>query len=195
MDQNKSGALIRALRTEKNMTQKQLAQLLSITDKTVSKWERGLGLPDVALLPELSRVLGVDIEYLLSGEYSAGNYNGGNMKKLKFYTCPTCGTILTSSSANAAISCCGKILDPLTPQKPDDSHMPIIENIETDTFIHSEHEMTKQHYISFIALLTGDSLTLHKLYPEWNMQTRIPHKRHGTLLWHCTEHGLFYKYI
>jgi len=195
LDHAKSGTVIRSLRHEKGLTQKQLAEMMNITDKTISKWERGLGLPDIALLPELSRILSADIEYLISGEYSAGYNDGGNMKKLKFYVCPLCGNILTASSSNAAVTCCGKILDPLTAQKPDELHSLAIEHIETDIFIHSDHEMTKQHYISFAAILTGDSLTLRRLYPEWNMQTRFSLAKHGTLLWYCTSHGLFYKYI
>ena len=54
--------------------------------------------------------------------------------------------------------------------------------------------MTKQHYISFVALLTGDSLLIRRQYPEWGLQLRMP-AVHGTLLWHCTEHGLFYQNV
>ena len=51
--------------------------------------------------------------------------------------------------------------------------------------------MTKEHYVSFVALLTGDTLFLRRLYPEWDLQTRIPAFGHGILLWYCTKHGLF----
>ena len=70
-----------------------------------------------------------------------------------------------------------------------------VETIENDFFISSNHEMTKEHYISFVALLTGDTLMVKKLYPEWNMQARIPQFGHGKLLWYCTQHGLFYQYL
>lgn len=50
MDNKKTGELILKLRTEKSLTQKQLAELLSVSDKAVSKWERGQGLPDISLL-------------------------------------------------------------------------------------------------------------------------------------------------
>ncbi|MDY3711900.1 MAG: hypothetical protein SO044_05755 [Agathobaculum sp.] len=54
--------------------------------------------------------------------------------------------------------------------------------------------MTKAHHIAFVALLTGDTLLLRRLYPEWDMQTRLPaFARHGMLLWYCTQHGLFYQ--
>ncbi|MEG2687220.1 MAG: helix-turn-helix transcriptional regulator, partial [Christensenellaceae bacterium] len=54
MDCKKVGILIRGLRKEKKLTQKQLADAMNISDKTISKWERGLGCPDVSLLHGLS---------------------------------------------------------------------------------------------------------------------------------------------
>ena len=51
MDCKKIGSLIYELRKDKNMTQKQIADLMNISDKTISKWERGLGCPDISLLP------------------------------------------------------------------------------------------------------------------------------------------------
>lgn len=59
------GNMIAELRREAGYTQKTLAEALNITDKAVSKWERGLSLPDVALLPKLSALLDVDVELLL----------------------------------------------------------------------------------------------------------------------------------
>ena len=71
MNNENTGKLILRLRKESNMTQKQLADAMNISDKTISKWERGLGLPDVSLLRELSEILGVNVERLLSGELKA----------------------------------------------------------------------------------------------------------------------------
>ena len=82
MDAIKTGRLIRRLRQENAMTQLQLARQLHISDKTVSKWERGLGCPDVSLLEALSRLFGVDTERLLEGELGENARSGGNMKKL-----------------------------------------------------------------------------------------------------------------
>ena len=61
MDPVKTGTLIRALRKERNMTQKDLAERLHITDRAVSKWERGLCAPDISLLEPLAEALGVSI--------------------------------------------------------------------------------------------------------------------------------------
>ncbi|MDD3412321.1 MAG: helix-turn-helix domain-containing protein [Eubacteriales bacterium] len=194
MDCAKIGRLIYSLRKEKGMTQAVLAERMNISDKAVSKWERGLGCPDVSLLPELSNILGVDLAEQLSGELDANDTVGGNMKKLKFYVCPQCGNLITST-AEASVSCCGKKLAALTPVKAEEADKLKVEMIENDYFISSEHEMTKEHYIAFAALLTGDTLLLRKQYPEWNLQVRIPRIGHGMLVWYCTQHGLMYQLV
>ncbi|MCI8485308.1 MAG: helix-turn-helix domain-containing protein [Lachnospiraceae bacterium] len=71
MDSKKTGKTIAYLRKQKNYTQKELAQLINISDKAVSKWERGLGFPDVSTLPKLSIILGADIESILTGNISS----------------------------------------------------------------------------------------------------------------------------
>lgn len=68
MDTVKTGELIAAARKEKGMTQRQLAQLLHVSDRAVSKWERGAGFPDVSLLEPLSDALGLTVTALLRGE-------------------------------------------------------------------------------------------------------------------------------
>ncbi len=190
MDQIKTGGLIQALRTQRGLTQKALAEAVGVGDKAVSKWERGLGCPDVSLLPELSRVLGVRLEALLSGELDANGQERGNMKKLTFYVCPDCGDLITVTT-RASVSCCGRTLSPLEPQKAEDEDELSVEKIDDSWSISSHHPMTKEHYVSFVALLTGDALFLRRLYPEWDLQTRIPCFGHGVLLWYCTRHGLF----
>ncbi|MBQ9979708.1 MAG: helix-turn-helix transcriptional regulator [Oscillospiraceae bacterium] len=70
MDKSKTGALIAELRKEKGFTQKQLAELLHVSDRTVSKWERGAGFPDVGLLEALADTLGLSVVELISGERS-----------------------------------------------------------------------------------------------------------------------------
>lgn len=68
MDMQKTGQLIRRLREARGITQKMLAEKLHITDKAVSKWERSLSCPDVALLEPLAGQLGISVEELLQGE-------------------------------------------------------------------------------------------------------------------------------
>ena len=194
MDQVKIGKLIRALRTQKGLTQKALAEAVGVGDKAVSKWERGLGCPDLSLLPELSRALDVGLEALLSGELDANGPERGNMKKLHFYVCPHCGNFITAAS-EASVTCCGKTLHPLESQKAAGEEKLSVEKIDDSWFLSSPHPMTKEHYISFAALLTGDTLFLRRPYPEWDFQTRIPCLGHGSLLWYCTRHRLFQQNI
>lgn len=69
IDYAKFGAFISQLRREKGITQKELAERLFVSDKAVSKWERGLSLPDIALLQPLADLFEVTITELLSGQY------------------------------------------------------------------------------------------------------------------------------
>lgn len=190
----KIGSVIKALRIQSGMTQKQLGDKLGISDKTVSKWERGLGAPELSLISEISKVLGVNVSNLLLGELSKSDLVGGNMKNATYYICTTCQNI-TVCTGGAEVSCCGKKLEPCSPIKATKEHRLEIEVIEDEWYITTEHSMTKAHYISFIAFATGERIELIKQYPEWHVNVRIPKKGRGMLLWYCTEHGLFYQYL
>ena len=93
------------------------------------------------------------------------------------------------------MSCCGKKLAAMQPVKAAEGEKLAVEHIENDYFVTSAHAMSKEHYITFVALLTGDTLLLRKQYPEWNLQARIPRIGHGMLVWHCSRHGLFYQLV
>ena len=187
MDQIKTGALIRQLRLDSGMTQKQLAEALCVSDKAVSKWECGNGCPDVSLLAELSAVFGTDVQTLLSGSINKNESEKGNMKKLKFYVC--------KATSEAAVTCCGNKLTALEPVKAEGADMLKTEDLGGEWFISSDHEMKKEHYISFVAYVTDSSAMMFKQYPEWNLQVTLPFYRSGRLIWYCTQHGLFYQDI
>ncbi|MBR2971047.1 MAG: helix-turn-helix transcriptional regulator, partial [Clostridia bacterium] len=68
MDQLKIGKFIAECRKQKNLTQMQLSEKLNITDKAVSKWERGVAMPDSSIMLELCDILGISVNELLSGE-------------------------------------------------------------------------------------------------------------------------------
>lgn len=194
MNCEKIGQLIYRLRKEKDMTQKQIADLMNISDKTISKWERGLGCPDVSLLPELSQILGINIEEILLGKIVLNETVGGNMKKIQFYICPQCRNLITATG-DAAISCCSKRMEPLTAVKASQDHQLDIEPVEDELYVTSTHEMKKDHFISFVAYVTGDKIFIVKQYPEWNLQFRFHRLGHGKLYFHCVEHGLFYQLV
>ena len=190
MDCKKVGTLILQLRKEKHLTQKELADGMHISDKTISKWERGFGCPDVSLLHELSELLHVDIEKILSGDLDPNHADGGNMKKLLFYRCPTCGNILTSTG-EASISCCGRKLSAMKANQMDAEHQLTVEHIEDELYITFTHEMSKTHFISFLAYVTCDRVLLVKLYPEQSGEVRFPRMSGGKLYLCCNQHGLW----
>ena len=68
MDQLKIGKFIAECRKQKNLTQMQLAEKLGITDKAISKWERGIAMPDSSIMLEFCDILGISVNELLSGE-------------------------------------------------------------------------------------------------------------------------------
>jgi len=190
MDCSKVGNLIYTLRTEKGMTQKALAGAMNISDRTISKWERGAGCPDVSLLKELSDVLGVNIEKILLGDLEPNEKDGGNMKRIKFYVCPVCGNVI-SGTGRADISCCGRKLNALEARPADPSHGVSVEKVEGDYYITMEHDMEKHHYITFMAYAAYDRVLLMKLYPEQAAQVRFPRSGRGVLYICCSTHGLF----
>lgn len=77
MDYNHMGDLISSVRKSKNMTQKELADLLHVTDKAVSKWERGISCPDIGTLPALADILGISTDELLRCRGQAPAENRG----------------------------------------------------------------------------------------------------------------------
>jgi len=68
MDQIKIGKFISSKRKEKNITQSELAEKLNITDRAISKWENGICLPDASNMPDLCKILDININDLFSGE-------------------------------------------------------------------------------------------------------------------------------
>ncbi len=195
MDSSKIGKLILHLRKEQGLTQKNVADALNITNKTVSKWERGFGCPDVSLLSDLSGILGADIQKMLEGELDPNRPDSGNIKKIRFYVCPTCGNVLTSSS-KASISCCGRKLLPLEPVEHLEHHRMTFEEIDIYTYISIEHEMNKSHFIRFIAYVGTDIVLLKRLYPEQNADINIPAgQRNGKIYGYCSQHGLWVQSI
>ena len=190
MDKQKTGAMIRALRKEKGYTQQQLAELLNVSTKTISKWETAAGYPDISMITKLAQVLNTTSEQLLQGDLPKDFQNGENMKRVQFYQCDICGNLL-SSTGNATVSCCGHKLVPLKVQPMDEFHMMHIEELDDDSFIAFVHNMTKTHYIRFIAWVSYDRLTLVRMYPEQNAELHINLPRRGEIYVCCSRDGLF----
>lgn len=190
MDNYVTGAVIKRLRENKKMTQEELAQKIFVTSKAVSKWETGKGFPDVGLLEALGKALDVSVLELLSGEDITNLNKACNMAKGKFYVCPVCGNVI-QTTGEAVISCCGITLPPLEAESPDQDHEFKIETVEDEYFVTLNHQMTKEHYISFIAAISDNGVQLVKLYPEGESQARFKISRVRKLYAYCNRHGLF----
>lgn len=189
-----TGAVIKRLREMKNLTQTQLAEKIGVSSKAVSKWETGKGLPDISLIEPLSSALGVSVMELMSGDTVINKNISSNVLRSKFYVCPVCGNAI-HTMGDAVISCCGIMLPPLEAEDIDDAHEINIEKVEDEHFITVNHDMTKSHYISFIAYLTSDRVQFVKFYPEGNAETRFQLRGRGYLYIYCNKHGLMKKKI
>ena len=187
-----TGATVKQLREERNMTQAELAERIGVSSKTVSKWETGKGLPDITLLQPLAQALGISVIELMNGKHITNKNISANMLRSKFYGCPLCGNVL-HGTGNAVVSCCGITLPALEAEEADDDHAVTVENVEDEHFVTVHHPMTKEHFISFVAHVNSDRLQMVKLYPEGNAETRLQLRGRGYLYYYCNRHGLFKK--
>ena len=189
-----TGTTIKELREKKGITQAELAGMLSVSSKAVSKWETAKGLPDITLIEPLAKALGVSVMELMSGGAVINKNTSSNMLRSKFYVCPLCGNIIRTTG-DTLISCCGITLPALEAEAVDDDHKITIEQVEDEYFVTVDHEMTKRHFISFIAFVTSDRVQFVKLYPEGNAETRLSFRGGGYLYIYCNKHGLMRKKI
>ena len=191
MNQYVTGAVIKELREKKHLTQAELAERLCVSDKTISKWETAKGYPDISLLEAIAKNLEVSITELISGN-TVDNVNvSANMLRTKFYVCPVCGNIIYSIG-EAVIQCHGILLSPCQEDKSNEEHMIFIEKVEDEYYIRIDHDMTKEHYISFIAALSSERIQMVKLYPEGNAEARVKINGVKKILFYCNREGLFF---
>lgn len=191
MDHYVTGTTIKALREKQGMTQADLAAKLCITDKAVSKWETGRGFPDLSLLEPLAAALHVSVPELLSGQVIVNGNRASNLLRSRLYVCPVCGNVMFAKG-DSVISCCGIALPPLVAEEPDGEHRAIVEKVENEYFVSIPHEMSKTHFVSFIAYATMDRFEMKTLYPEGNAEARFfPRSRNGKLYFYCNRHGLY----
>ncbi len=190
MDLSKTGKLLSNLRKSKGMTQKQVADALGVVAKTVSKWETGHGFPDVSTLSALADVFGVSERMLLSGNFVQNKEEAGNMKRTKYYVCPSCGSFV-QSVGECCITCCGRELKALTPEQADPAHAVSVSEVEDDFYVEIGHEMTKDHFIKFVSHVGFDRVLTVRMYPEQPCEVRLPRMYRGKLYYYCNQHGLF----
>lgn len=184
-----TGKIIKELREKNKITQSELGSIINVSDKAISKWETGKGLPDVSLISPLAKALKVSVIELMQGEYIINKNVASNVLKSNFYVCPICGNII-HSMGESIVSCCGITLPKLEAEVEDEKHKIICENVENELYVSLDHPMTKEHYISFIAYVTCDKYEMKKLYPEQNAEARFFYRGRGILYAYCNKDGL-----
>lgn len=191
MDQYITGAVIKKLREKNNLTQMELAERLDVSDKTISKWETAKGYPDITLLEPISKVFGVSVTEILSGNAVSNMNVSANMMRSKFYVCPVCGNII-HSMGETVIYCHGVRLLPEEAEPSDENHEISVTNVDDEYFVQIKHEMNKEHYISFIAAVSPDRLQMVKLYPEGSAEAGFRISGVEKIYAFCNRDGLFY---
>ena len=194
MTNEQTGKLIRRLRLEKEMTQKDLANILNVTEQAVSKWERGLGLPDISILPKLSEYLEVNLNDMLLGSLDENDIEKSKIKEINFYICQSCSNLIFSTGI-PKISCCGRTLQKCLPEEAKEKEKMIIQEVEYDWYITSNHPMKKDNYISFSAFIVNGKIEIFSHYPEWNYELRLPRISKGKLYWYSQKEGLKYQIL
>ncbi|MBR5109674.1 MAG: helix-turn-helix domain-containing protein [Clostridia bacterium] len=190
MDHYVTGATIKTLREKQRMTQAGLADRIGVSDKAVSKWETGRGLPDITLMEPLAKALRISVPELLSGKAVENTNRASNLLRSKIYVCPICGNVIRAKG-EALVSCCGVTLPALEAEEADAAHAVRLEKIEDEYYVSAEHDMAKDHYLSFFAYVTGDRFEMKALYPEGTAEARFFRRGGGWLYWYCNQHGLF----
>ena len=190
MDRYVTGAVIRALRQRRKMTQEELAEKLYVSGKAVSKWETGQGFPDVSLLEPLAKALSISVIELLSGEDVRNRNRAADMIRGKFYVCPVCGNVIRSVG-EAVVSCCGITLPAAESEPEDEAHAIHLQIAEDEYYVRVDHPMTRDHYISFLAAVSDHGISFIKLYPEQDAEARFRIDRVAKLYAFCNRHGLF----
>lgn len=191
MNQYVTGTVIKELREKNKITQLQLADKIGVSCKTVSKWETGKGYPDITLLEPIADALSVSITELISGNVVSNSNVSANMMRSHFYICPVCGNTL-HSMGEVVVQCHGVQLKPEEAEESDEKHKIFIERVEDEYYVRIEHEMTKVHYISFIAAVSADRIQMVKLYPEGNAEARFKINGVKRIYFYCNRSGLFY---
>lgn len=188
MNAKETGRKIFELRKSLKYTQEEFGNSLGVNYRTVSKWERGDGLPDIGVLELISKLYGLDMAYLLSEE-KVFNKCASAVKRLKVFVCEECDNVVVSLN-DADIICHGKHMKKLKFIESED-----IEIIRTNNelFVKLNGNMSKDDYVSFVLFILNDTYLLKKLYPEGGSEIVFPYLGKGNIVWYRVTKGAFVK--
>ena len=190
MDRYLTGATIKGLRESQGLTQAQLADRLSVSDKAVSKWETGAGYPDITLLEPIAAALRVSVAELLSGAAVQNANVSANMLKSCLYVCPVCGNSI-HAMGEAHVSCHGISLPPLAPEPVDEGHAIRVSCEGGELFVQADHAMSKLHHVVFLVAMSPDCVQIARLYPEGPAEAHFKRSGVSDLYLYCNRDGLF----
>ena len=142
------------------------------------------------LLEPIADAFSISVTELISGSTVSNANVSANMLRSKFYVCPVCGNVI-HTMGEAVIHCHGVQLAPAVPEETDENHKIFIEKVEAEYFVCIDHDMTKKHYISFIAAASSDRMQMVKLYPEGNAEARFKINGVKRIFFYCNKEGLF----
>lgn len=189
MDLKKTGPLIRSLRLEQRLTQKQLAEPLHLSDRTISKWERG----PVFRMPDCSRSF-------------PGSLRPRRAAPLRRAACQSKGRWKHETHPVLPLPPVREPADfdersphlllrpqliPLLPRKAEGEHFFQAERSDGEWHLTTAHPMEKEHFLTFAAWVDLGRIFLVRLYPEPNGFLRLPAFKGGALYFGCSRDGLF----
>ena len=190
MDRYVTGATIKGLRERSGLTQAQLANVLGVSDKAVSKWETGVGYPDITLLEPIAAALRTSVAELLSGATVQNKNVSANMLRSRFYVCPVCGNSI-HAMGEAHISCHGITLPPLSAEAVDEGHAASATCTGDELFVRVDHAMDKLHHIVFVAAVSPECVQVARLYPEGPAEAHLRRSGVRDLYLYCNRDGLY----
>ena len=185
MDQVRIGAFLKALRKEKELTQEQLAERLRVSGRTVSRWETGSNMPDIAMLVELAEFYDVSIPEIINGERKSENMDQKIKETAVAYSVAygTLEEIETVNILEATYLAMNRAIEGLS-VKPDfalidGNRVPRGIKIPCETIVKGDSKSMSVAAASVLAKVTRDRLMLEydKKYPEYNFKK---HKGYGT---------------
>ena len=185
-----TGAMIRKLREDKNLTQEELAKMLHVSGKAVSKWETGQGLPDISMLEPIAKALEISVIELFSGENVVNRNRSSNLLRSVCYVCPVCGNGILALG-HAVVSCCGITLPPVSLEDEDEEHAISVSYDDGELLAALSHPMEKDHYITCLLAVSDNGCQFIKLYPEGEAMARFRPERVKWIYAYCNRHGMF----
>lgn len=184
----KFNELVYKLRKAKRLTQKELAEKLHTTAKTISNWERKKNCIPAEMISSIIKELDIDKKFIYEEYIDEGSSKNG----VKFFYCPKCRNIMWSFTKNTQ-TCCNHTLYPLK-ASPENSEHYLYTVISPHTGflnVSSNHPQNAEHRIEFMAYVSEENVIIISQRENKPFSTSFNHMPGGILYMFCSKHGLF----